>query len=136
MRVQEMESITSDRSSPSCSPTHTPELFSEMSAEEDSSIKSKRRRPNTTIEKRRMRNERKKRMRNRMLRKSTKKLKRELKEAQSKADQHMKKIVKLSAMARSFWERWRWELQKRKEALLTSRRMRTRSKQSFPMCTK
>ena len=129
-----MESITSDRS-----PTHTPELFSEMSAEEDSSIKSKRRRPNTTIEKRRMRKESKKRMRNWMPRKSTEKLKRELKEAQSKADQHMKKILKLSAMARSFWERWRWELQKRKEALLTSRRMSMQlnsSKQSFPMCTK
>ena len=93
--------MASDRSA-SCSPTRTPELFSEMSAEEDLSIKSKRRRPNTTIEKRRMRNEQKKRMRKRMPRNSAKKLKRELKEAQFKADQHMKNILKLSAMARSF----------------------------------
>ena len=78
------------------------------------SPESKRcRKPNTITKKRRMRRKRKNQ------RKSVSKLKRELKEVHAKADHNAKKVIRLTTMARSYWERWRWELQKRKEALST-----------------
>ena len=79
---------------------------------------------NTIVEKRRMRNERKKRLKKRKRCAVTAKhLKRQLEEMKHKADVDGKKLVRVTAMARSYWERWRWELQKRREALLDSTRM-------------
>ena len=83
------------------------------------SAENRSRRANTAEEKRRMRNARKRRMR-KIERKPVRKLKRELKEERTKADIHAKRIIRLTAMARSYWERWRWELQKRQETLLTT----------------
>ena len=93
------------------------ELDVELNSE---SSHTKRR--NTIIEKRRMRNERKKRLKKKS-RAVVKHLKHELKEAHCKAEKDAKRLTRLSVMARSYWERWRWELQKRKEALLTSTQM-------------
>ena len=46
-----------------------------------------------------------------------------LKEAQRNAEKHEFSVKRLTAMARSYWERWQWELQKRKEALFTTTSM-------------
>ena len=67
-----------------------------------------------------MRKERKKRFKKKKSRAVVKHLKHELKEMHCKAEKDDKRLARLSVMARSYWVRWRWELQKRKEALLTS----------------
>ena len=79
------------------------------------SAENRSRRANTAEEKRRMTNARKRRMR-----KIERKLKRELKEERTKADIHAKRIIRLTAMARSYWECWRWELQNCQETSLTT----------------
>ena len=87
------------------------------------------RRKNTLIEKRRMRNLRKKRKRKQRAAfrkeetsKETEILKSELKVEQQKQAKSEHKIEVLKCMARTYWERWHWELEKRKEALRECRR--------------
>ena len=87
-------------------------------------------RKNTISEKRKMRNARKKRMKKKKI--SGRIIKRELKEAQRNAKKHELSVKRLTAMARSYWERWRWELQKRKEALFTTTRLGMHSKHVYP----
>lgn len=73
-------------------------------------------RPNTLEEKRKMRNERKKRKRAR-----AKDLKAQLQlERQMKVETD-KKVTLYKNMSRSYWERWQWELQQRKECLVRER---------------
>ena len=75
-------------------------------------------RNNTKEEKRRMRNARKKRLRQkRKHAKSIKRLKSKLGAAQVKAHNNESRIITLKRMNVTFWERWRWELEKRKEAM-------------------
>ena len=75
-------------------------------------------RKNTKEEKRRMRNARKKRLRQkRKHAKSIKRLKSKLGAAQVKAHNNESRIITLKRMNVTFWERWRWELEKRKEAM-------------------
>lgn len=75
-------------------------------------------RENTDEEKRRMRNARKKRLRRQKRHdKSIKCLKSRLVTAQEKAQGNETRIIVLKRMTRTFWERWRWELEKRKEAM-------------------
>lgn len=74
--------------------------------------KAKRFRRNTLQEKRKMRNERKKRKR---------KLTAEVQfETKLRVDAE-RKVVLYKNMSRSYWERWRWELQQRKDLMLQER---------------
>ena len=131
----EIDSTPATTSSGSCSPFESSLSLCSLSTGSQVSINHesnheceesslKRKRENTVAEKRRMRNQRKKRLKKRKRPVITAKhLKRELAEAQRKVGRDELKLVRLTAMARSYWERWRWELQKRKEALLTSIRL-------------
>ena len=79
-------------------------------------------RENTDEERRRMRNTRKKRLRRQKRHaKSIKSLKSKLVAAQEKAQSNGTRIIVLKRMTRTFWERWRWELEKRKETLTMAR---------------
>lgn len=73
---------------------------------------------NTIDEKRRMRNLRVKRKR-KLLKKKTaiKELKNELKKEQERKEESERKVKLLKCMSRTYWERWHWELEKRKEAV-------------------
>ena len=78
---------------------------------------------NTIEEKRKMRNSRKKRLRcTRNQAKSIKRLKSTLEATKLKVQDNESKITALRRMTRTFWERWRWELEKRKEAMIMTRR--------------
>ena len=79
-------------------------------------------RNNTKEEKRAMRNKRKKKMRKRESKRKIGALKQELKEARSEIEKSKRRICTLRSMSRTFWERWRWELEKRKEAMMMNRR--------------
>ena len=72
-----------------------------------------------------MRNEHKKRLRHKRKQCSTKRsiteLKCKLEAAQEKVAESELKIVNLKRMSRTFWERWKWELEKRKEAVMMSK---------------
>lgn len=79
----------------------------------------KRSRENTTEEKKIMRKHRKKRKR--LERKHlVKNLQKELEKEHKIVEQCQQRVVGYKRMARSFWERWQWELGQRKEALRLS----------------
>lgn len=79
----------------------------------------KRSRENTIEEKRIMRKHRKKRKR--LERKHlVKNLQKELEKEHKIVEQCQQRVVGYKRMARSFWERWQWELSQRKEALRLS----------------
>lgn len=91
-------------------------------------------RKNTPAEKKYMRNSRKRRMRKRRLRDIILASKKQVKQATvdlqhqiETSKQEIKKVnsqvVKLKCMTRTFWERWRWEIEKRKEEFLVNRRV-------------
>ena len=89
---------------------------------------SPRFRKNTIEEKRIMRNSRRRRMRRRKPRRLTfekveslKQMKQKLEVANVEIKKKGKRIETLRCMTRTFWERWRRELEKRKEALWLSR---------------
>ena len=78
-------------------------------------------RANTTEEKRKMRNLRKKRLRcTRNQAKTIKRLKSTLEATKLKVEEDERKITALRT--RTFWEMWRWELEKRKETMIMTRR--------------
>ena len=91
-------------------------------------------RKNTLSEKKFMRNSRKRRMRKRKMKEIVFAAKREAKQATSDLQNHIQaskkeiekvngQVVKLRCMMRTFWERWRWELEKRKEEFLVNKRI-------------
>ena len=85
----------------------------------------KRFRKNTIEEKKMMRNSRRRRMRRRkpkLLEKEyIKQMKQKMEVANLEIKKKEKQIETLRCMTQKFWERWRWELEKRKEALWLSR---------------
>ena len=88
----------------------------------------KKGRENSAEEKRKMRNSRKKRLRQlsvsrRDSKMKIKRLKEEKEQALKKAENSESKVLTLKCMVRTFWERWRWEVEKRKEALFASTRV-------------
>ena len=88
----------------------------------------KKGRENSAEEKRKMRNSRKKRLRQQsVLRRDSKikikRLKEEKDQALKKATDSERTVLTLKCMVRTFWERWRWEVEKRKEALFASTRI-------------
>lgn len=89
-------------------------------------------RKNTIIEKKRMRNLRTKRKRKLQAasrKKEIEKLKDELKLEHQKQIKSEHKIRVLKCMARTYWERWHWELEKRKESLREYKRSQNGSLQ-------
>ena len=75
-------------------------------------------RKNTVIEKKRMRNlraKRKRKFRAAVTKKDTEQLKNELKVEQQKQVKSEHRIKVLKCMARTYWERWHWELEKEKK---------------------
>ena len=98
------------------------DLSSDLSTTTETETPTPQHRVNTIEEKRRMRNERKKRLRRQKLHaKSIKSLKCKLVAAQEKVQSSDTRITVLKRMTRTFWERWRWELEKRKEAMTMAR---------------
>ena len=73
-------------------------------------------RPNTLDEKRRMKNDRKRRRRSR-----TKALEAQLQHERALRSDSDKKVTLYRNMSRSYWERWQWELQRRKDILARER---------------
>lgn len=86
-----------------------------------------RRRRNTVDEKRRMRKKRKRAKRAMAKNCGEKKLQQIIRKQRSEMRDREQQVVHFKSMARSYWERWHWELQKRKEAVVlqrsTSRRL-------------
>lgn len=84
--------------------------------------RKRRSRENTIDEKRRMRQNRKKRKRMRSSQVSRiNVLEKEVDQEQRLRKESEMKVVHYRGMARSYWERWRWELNQRKEAMLQER---------------
>ena len=95
-------------------PTPTESILSEMSEEDPSSghlFPAKRRRKHTSDQKRSMQRERKKRKRRK--RAAIKKVK----EQNNAASGISRDTILYKQMAHHYWDRWQWELQKRKEAV-------------------
>ena len=82
----------------------------------------KKGRPNTTAEKKLMRINRKKRLRKRYKEPEVQ-LKKTQENAESQLTDAEKTVTRLKCMTRTFWERWRWEVEKRKELMLGSTRI-------------
>ena len=84
-------------------------------------------RKNTIEEKRAMRTSRRRRMRLKKnkdgLVKQVKQLKQQIETSKKETEKANSKIVTLKCMTRTFWERWRWEVEKRKEDLLMNSRV-------------
>ena len=82
-------------------------------------------RKNTIKEKKEMRNSRRRRMRRRNPKQLEKVCIKQMKQKIEIANLEMikkdKRIETLRCMTRTFWERWKWELEKRKEALWLSK---------------
>ena len=78
---------------------------------------------NTVEEKRRMRNARKRRLRQAKTKPVIRKIKTQLEVAHKKVEDCQTRISTLKCMTRTFWERWRWELEKRKEAMIMNTRI-------------
>ncbi len=100
----------------------------------ESGPREKRSRTNTVRQKKRMRNARKKRMRQRraeLRQAETDRLRSDLEYERREHHKSECKVKVYKSMSRTYWERWRWELQKRKEAMketmLAQRRHRTQS---------
>ena len=75
-------------------------------------MSERRSRPNTLEEKKKMRNSRKKRRRSR-----AKVLEAQLEHERALRSDASKKVTLYRNMSRSYWERWQWELQRRKESM-------------------
>ena len=113
-----------------------------MDGEEGSCSHSEQRRTptfrrNTREEKRSMRNSRARRLRKMKLKKRMETslaelheenadLRRQVKTTQTEMDKAKSQIVTLKYMSRTFWERWRWEAEKRKEEFISSRKFGSR----------
>ena len=80
-------------------------------------VKSKRSRENTREEKRRMNASRKKKLRN-FKKLAVAEVKKTLKTEVKLKESAQKESAKYKSMSRTYWERWRWELEKRKEAMV------------------
>lgn len=89
-----------------------------MEGQEEGSC-SRRSRKNTAEEKRRMRNERKRRKRSKTSRISA--LKGEIQHEQHLKDDMEKRVSLYRNMSRSYWERWQWELQQRRQCIIRSK---------------
>ena len=76
----------------------------------------RRSRSNTLGEKRKMRNDRKRRRRSR-----AKVLEAQLQHERALRSDADKKVTLYRNMSRSYWERWQWELQQRKEVMARER---------------
>ena len=74
-------------------------------------------RKNTAEEKRRMRSSRKKRKRS-MRKAQVATLKKKVEDVHKLREESEKRVNVYRRMARSFWERWQWELRQRKEAMI------------------
>ena len=83
----------------------------------------RRGRPNTIAEKKTMRINRKKRLRKRYRKCKVQKLEKTIESAEKNLMDAEKTVTKLKCMARTFWERWRWEIEKRRELMLSSTRI-------------
>lgn len=88
-------------------------------------------RPNTLEEKRKMRNNRKKRRRSRV-----KALECHLQLEKTLRAESEKKVTLYKNMSRSYWERWRWELQQRKECIMRERSFLQRNKEKVTVIPK
>lgn len=100
---------------------------------------SKKARENTLEEKRRMRNNRKKKHRCRQPSDSSsaRDLRRALETERNKNELYVRKLGMYQGMSRTYWERWKWELQKRKEAMIQQKKNERHgpSKQLTSVCT-
>lgn len=92
-------------------------------------------RKNTPAEKKSMRNARRRRLRKKKIRQRLLASERDVEKVKRELEQHVKtskseiekansQIVRLKCMTRTFWERWRWEVEKRKEEYMLHRRTR------------
>ena len=105
----------------------------ELSAQ-PGSVSRRRSRCNTVEEKRKIRKERKKRKKRSMKGPTSNVLREDIKRLgeQLNAEFKLRQKAELSVIAqrnraRTFWERWRWELEKRLEAMITLCRQRVRT---------
>ena len=80
-------------------------------------------RKNTMEEKKAMRNSRRRKQRQsrKLVKQQCKQLRKTVEETSAQLKSQEKRLTTLKCMARTFWERWRWETERRKEALLMSR---------------
>ena len=85
---------------------------------ESHSVHSKRSRFNTSVEKRKMRNARKKRKRVQHLRGRMKDLQNSLEHSRTSVKRQEERVKYYRQISRTYWERWRWELQKRRETMI------------------
>ena len=110
----------------------------DLQNESDCKVPKRRRRSreNTIEEKRRMRQNRKKRKHKRSSKKTARieALEKEVNKEQELREDSQKQVVHYRRMARSYWERWQWELRQRKEAMLRERAMSTHSSNPTKVC--
>lgn len=120
-----VESTTSESAPPDAAPDAAPDAISVP------------KKVNTIEQKRKMRNLRKKRMRKngtrQQLKQKVSSLKGELKAVKQNLKEGEHKITVLRSMSRTYWERWRWELEKRKEAILMKSRVSSRVHSLHPV---
>lgn len=83
----------------------------------------KRGRPNTIAEKKIMRVNRKKRLRKRYHKRKVHKLEKTIENTKKTLVETERTVSRLKCMTRTFWERWKWEVEKRKELMLSSTRI-------------
>lgn len=88
-------------------------------------VKPRLSRQNTVEEKRRMRNKRMKRKNSNKLRKKMRQLQSEVSSESLLRNKAESIVVPFKNRAWTFWERWRWELEKRREAMTSLLRNRT-----------
>ena len=101
--------------------------LSKSSSSGTKAVKRKYSRQNTLDEKRKMRRDRLRRKRRepRMLKKKICQLKSELTTESSLRNTAELNVIAFKNRATTFWERWRWELEKRREAMISLLRTRT-----------
>lgn len=120
-------SLGSPGSPPSTDPSLLIEESSEASALDGDDVapvkasKRKLSRTNTAEEKRKMRKARNKRKRKQALRSRVEKLEKDLASAQNLMKVSVAKIKHYRQVSRTYWERWRWELEKRRESMIELR---------------
>lgn len=122
-----MDEFESTSSSVSCSLSacSSPATCSDSFSAGDMNDNKRKSRINTCEEKRRMRNSRKRRKHSQQ-KHSKSDLRKALEEERSKNGLTLSKMELYMGMSRTYWERWQWELQKRKEAIIeckTTRRL-------------
>lgn len=92
----------------------------QATGDDESHSRAKRKPSNTVTEKRKMRNTRKKRMRHKraeLRQAETDRLRLDLDYERRERHRNELRVRVYKNMSRTYWERWRWELQKRKEAM-------------------